>query len=138
MTERVTYRSVVTESDTLLPSPTPEQKEWDEKAFEVFKSIEDRNPTKDEIRRRVLSKLGPRPETRAVKELPGTIHVLKKLKGRNSPLKLKCTKETALRIWAMEYAEIIHRPSGWYEMKLTKKGKKFLRDLEDETTMEED
>lgn len=115
-----------------MVKPSPEQSEWDQKALEIFNSIYEKDPTLPEIRKRVLRKLGPRPGTRTIEESPGTIHVLERLNSRRGWHKLQCSKETKDRIWAMKYAEIEIRPSGWYDMKITKKGRKFLRSLDKE------
>lgn len=111
------------------------QREWDLKAFELFHAMKDKDPTLEELRKRIYIRLGPRPETRSIEELPGTIEILRKLSKRRGWHRLHCSQETVLRIWALEYAQIEFRDSGWYDMKLTRKGRKVLRDLA--TTNEE-
>lgn len=110
---------------------TPEQIEWDNKALEIFKTMEDKDPTKPEIRRVVLRRLGPRPEAPEETHIEGVIVVLEKLRGRGWH-KLNCSKEVMNRIWALEYAQVYQRPSGWYEMKITKKGRAFLKSIEEQ------
>jgi hypothetical protein len=105
------------------------QSEWDTKAFEIFQSLKEKDPTLEELHTRILSRIGPRPGTMKTEDLSGTIAILEKLNTRKGWHRLKCTQETMLRIWALDYAQIELRPSGWYDMKLTRNGRQFLRDV---------